>query len=124
MTRFEREISRALGQYWKESAEKELNELRRELASGQITIDENGVARNCIGRVLMDDLLEKLTYVTDKASVAATHAAHEAEAAEELEEYRRNRKPATAEEIAEMRAAFGSGTKVVDVLTGETITLD
>lgn len=124
MTRFEREISGALGQYWKESAEKELNELRRELASGQITIDENGVARNCIGRVLMDDLLEKLTYVTDKASVEATHAAHEAEVARDLEEYRRNRKPATAEEIAEMRTAFGSGTKVVDVLTGETITLD
>ena len=124
MTRFEREISGALGQYWKESAEKELNELRRELASGQITIDENGVARNCIGRVLMDDLLEKLTYVTDKASVEATHAVHEAEVARDLEEYRRNRKPATAEEIAEMRAAFGSGTKVVDVLTGETITLD
>ena len=124
MTRFEREISGALGQYWKESAEKELNELRRELASGQITIDENGVARNCIGRVLMDDLLEKLTYVTDKASVEATHAAHETEVAKELEEYRRNRKPATAEEIAEMRTAFGSGTKVIDVLTGETITLD
>ena len=124
MTRFEREISGALGQYWKESAEKELNELRRELASGQITIDENGVARNCIGRVLMDDLLEKLTYVTDKANVEATHAAHKAEVARDLEEYRRNRKPATAEEIAEMRAAFGSGTKVVDVLTGETITLD
>lgn len=124
MTRFEREISGVLGQYWKESAEKELNELRRELASGQITIDENGVARNCIGRVLMDDLLEKLTYVTDKASVEATHAAHETEVARELEEYRRNRKPATAEEIAEMRTAFGSGTKVIDVLTGETITLD
>ena len=124
MTRFEREISGALGQYWKESAEKELNELRRELASGQITIDENGVARNCIGRVLMDDLLEKLTYVTNKANVEATHAAHEAEVARDLEEYRRNRKPATAEEIAEMRTAFGSGTKVIDVLTGETITLD
>ena len=124
MTRFAREISGALGQYWKESAEKELNELRRELASGQITIDENGVARNCIGRILMDDLLEKLTYVTDKANVEATHAAHEAEVARDLEEYRRNRKPAAAEEIAEMRAAFGSGTKVVDVLTGETITLD
>lgn len=72
------------------------------MASGQITIDENGVARNCIGRVLMDDLLEKLTYVTDKAGVEATHAAHEAEVARDLEEYRRNRKPATAEEIDEM----------------------
>ena len=124
MTRFKQEISGALGSFWKESAEKELNEIRRDLADGQITIDEDGIARNCIGRVLMDDLLEKLAYVTDKVNVEATHAAHEAEVARELEEYRRNKKPATAEEIAEMRAAFGPGTTVTDVLTGEKITLD
>ena len=124
MTRFEREITGTLGAYWKASAEKELDELRRDLANGQITIDENGIARNCIGRVLMDDLLEKLAYITDEVNVEATHAAHEAEVARELEEYRRNKKPATAEEIAEMRAAFGPGAKVTDILTGETITLD
>lgn len=124
MTRFQQEISGALGSFWKESAEKELDELRRDLANGKITIDENGIARNCIGRVLMDDQLERLAYITNKVNVEATHAAHEAEVARELEEYRRNKKPATAEEIAEMRAAFGPGAKVTDILTGETITLD
>ena len=122
MTRFQQEISGALGYFWKESAEKELDELRSDLANGQITIDEDGIARNCIGRVLMDDQLERLAYVTNKVNVEATHAAHEAEVARELEEYRRNKKPATAEEIAEMRAAFGPGAKVTDILTGETIT--
>lgn len=124
MTRFQQEISGALGSFWKESAEKELDELRSDLANGQITIDEDGIARICIGRVLMDDQLERLAYVTNKVNVEATHAAHEAEVARELEEYRRNKKPATAEEIAEMRAAFGPGAKVTDILTGETITLD
>ena len=124
MTRFQQEISGALGSFWKESTEKELDELRSDLANGQITIDEDGIARNCIGRVLMDDQLERLAYVTNKVNVEATHAAHEAEVARELEEYRRNKKPATAEEIAEMRAAFGPGAKVTDILTGETITLD
>ena len=123
MTRFEREITGTLGAYWKSSAEKELDELRRDLANGQITIDENGIARNCIGRVLMADLLEKLALVTDKADVAATNAAREAEVAKELESYRANKKPYTAEELAEMRAAFGPGTTVVDVLTGEKIPL-
>ena len=46
MTRFERELSGALGAYWKNSAEKELEEIRKDLAEGKITIDENGVARN------------------------------------------------------------------------------
>ncbi len=123
MTRFKKEISGTLGAYWKASAEKELDSLRTELESGQITIDENGIARNCIGRIVMSDLLERLAYITDKVSVEATTAAYEAETAKELEEYRRNKKPATTEEIAEMRAAFGEGTTVVDALTGETITL-
>ena len=123
MTRFMKELNGSLGAYWKAEAEKELARVKADLDAGRITIDENGIARNCIGRVLMADLLEKLALVTDKADVAATNAAREAEVAKELESYRANKKPHTAEELAEMRAAFGPGTTVVDVLTGEQITL-
>jgi len=123
MTRFERELSGALGTYWKNSAEKELEEIRNDLAAGKITIDEQGVARNCIGRVLMSDMLEKLTYVTDKVDTEATQAAREAEVAKSLADYRRNAKPATGEELAEMRAAFGEGQTVVNILTGERCSL-
>ena len=123
MTRFERELSGALGAYWKNSAEKELEEIRKDLAEGKITIDENGVARNCIGRVLMSDMLEKLTYVTDKVDEEATKAARDEEVTRSLAEYRRNAKPASEEEISEMRAAFGEGQTIVNILTGERITL-
>lgn len=123
MTRFMKELNGDLGAYWKAEAEKELARIKADLEAGQITIDENGVARNCIGRALMDDMLEKLALVTDKADRSATEAARAAENAEFLEEYRRNRKPHSAEEIAEMHSAFGAGTKVVDIITGETITL-
>ena len=123
MTRFERELSGALGAYWKNSAEKELEEIRKELAEGKITIDENGVARNCIGRVLMSDMLEKLTYVTDEVDEEATKAARDEEVTRSLAEYRRNAKPASEEEITEMRAAFGEGQTIVNILTGERITL-
>lgn len=123
MTRFMKELNGSLGAYWKAEAEKELARVKADLDAGRITIDENGIARNCIGRVLMADLLEKLALVTDKADVAATNAAREAEVAKELESYRANKKPYTAEELAEMRAAFGPGTTVVDVLTGEKIPL-
>ena len=123
MTRFMKELNGDLGAFWKAEAEKELARIKEDLESGRITIDENGVARNCIGRALMDDMLEKLALVTDKADRSATETARAAETAEFLEEYRRNRKPHSAEEIAEMRSAFGAGTKVVDIITGETITL-
>ncbi len=123
MTRFERELSGALGAYWKNSAEKELEEIRKDLAEGKITIDENGVARNCIGRVLMSDMLEKLTYVTDEVDEEATKAARDEEVTRSLAEYRRNAKPASEEEITEMRAAFGEGQTIVNILTGERITL-
>ena len=42
MTRFERELSGALGAYWKASAEKELAEIKSDLENGKITIDKNG----------------------------------------------------------------------------------
>ena len=123
MTRFERELSGALGIYWKTSAEKELEKIRKELEQGLITIDENGVARNRIGRVLMSDMLEKLTYITDEVDAEATAAARAEEVQRSLAAYRANAKPASEEEKNEMRAAFGEGQTVVDILTGERITL-
>ncbi len=119
MTRFEQELSGALGDYWKHHAEDELAKVKADLDNGEITIDGSGVARNCIGRVLMDDMLEKLLMVTDKADREATRAARSAEVARELAEYRASYKGPTADELAEMRAEFGERTKVVNVLTGD-----
>ena len=119
MTRFEKELNGALGAYWKQSAEKELEKVREELEQGLITIDENGVARNRIGRVLMSDMLEKLTYITDAVDTEATTKAREEETAKAREEYRKNARPATEEELDEMRAAFGKGKTVVNIITGQ-----
>ena len=119
MTRFEKELSGALGAYWKKSAEKELEKVREELEQGLITIDGSGVARNRIGRVLMSDMLEKLTYITDAVDAEATTKAREEETAKALEEYRKNARPATEEELDEMRAAFGKGKTAVNIITGQ-----
>ncbi len=70
MTRFMRELNGDFGAFWKAEAEKELACIKADLETGKITIDESGVARNCIGRPLMDDMLEKLSLVTDKATRA------------------------------------------------------
>lgn len=119
MTRFEKELSGALGAYWKKSAEKELDKVREELEKGLITIDEKGVAKNRIGRVLMSDMLEKLTYITDAVDAEATTKAREKETAKALDEYRKNVRPATEEVLDEMRAAFGRGKTVVNIITGQ-----
>lgn len=119
MTRFQKELSGEFGAYWEKEAQKELERVKADLQAGKITI-ENGVARNCIGRVLMSDMLEKLAMVTDKASVeATTAAARDKEVSESLAEYRKSARPATGEERMEMQAAFGKGTTVVNILTGE-----
>lgn len=123
MTRFERELSGSLGTYWKASAEKELEQIREDFEAGKITVDENGVARNRIGRILMSDMLEKLTYITDKVDAEATKAAREAETDAFLESYMKANHRRSAEELSEMRAAFGTGTTVVDIITGERIRL-
>lgn len=125
MTRFEQELSGRLGDYWKRSAEKELEEIRADLEAGRITIDASGIARNRIGRALMRDMLEKLTYVTDRVSTQATNEARDEENAKSIAAYKESRKAHgySAEELHEMRAAFGEGARIVDALTGETITL-
>ena len=123
MTRFARELNGSLGAFWKSSAEKELEQIREDFEAGKITVDENGVARNRIGRILMSDLLEKLTYITDKVDVEATKAAREAETDAFLESYRKANHRRSNEELNEMRATFGTGTTVVDIITGERIRL-
>ena len=75
MTRFQRELCGELGAFWQQHAQDELAKVEADLNSGEITIDEAGVARNCIGRVLMDDLLEMLMLVTEKPT-APPHRLH------------------------------------------------
>ena len=123
MTRFERELSGALGAFWKKEAEKELARIEKDLESGKITIDEKGIARNAIGRILMSDLAEKVSYITDRIDLEATKAARSEAVSQELTALRNNARPATEEEKNEMRAAFGKGQTVVNILTGERINL-
>ena len=123
MTRFEKELSGALGAYWKKEAEKELAKVKEDLENGNITIDEQGIARNCIGRVLQNDMMEKVAMVSDKVNVEATRDARAKETAKAIEEFRASCTGPSEEDLFEMRAAFGTGTTVVDIFTGKKIKL-
>ena len=117
MTRFKMELSGMLGEFWKKQAEQELQKVKSDLDSCRITIDGDGVARNCIGRALADDMLEKVEIAApDCVNVSATRATYAAERDEVLKKYAS--REIGAEEMHEMRSAFGTGTTVVDVLTG------
>ena len=120
MSRFLKDLEGANGPFWQAEARKSLEKVRSDLEAGRITVDADGVARNCIGRALMDDLLEQLALVCDTADVEATRRVREAEVEKELGAYRNApHRPDTAE----LRAAFGEGATVVDVITGEIIRL-
>ena len=125
MTRFEKEISGMLGEYWLNSAKKELEEVQKEFNKGEITVDANGVLRNRIGRVAVKEVCEKCKYIGIVFDEEETKRAREYATREVIEQYKaqqRNHKP-TEEELYEMKAAFGEGTIVVDVITGRKIRL-
>lgn len=117
MTRFQMELSGKLGQFWQNEAQKELERVKSDLDSCKITIDADGVARNSIGRALADDMLEKVELVAPECvNVSATRATYAAERDRVLRRYAS--REIGAEEMHEMRSAFGAGTTVVDALTG------
>lgn len=125
MTRFDRELRGEFGEYWKKEAIKFLHKIEEEVFTGTITIDAEGVARNCIGKVVMDDVANALDYIFQDGSFRRdkTAEAREIEDKEFLKEYASREHHYSDEELAEMKAAFGEVTKVVNILTGKEIQL-
>ena len=123
MTRFQQEISGQLGEYWVKSAKEEVQKAVAQVAD--MDIDEYGVARwKSNGNCPPDDFLEKLEYAgVSIIDYERTREESERQTAASIAAYKANRKPMTEEELFEARAAFGAGTVIVDVITGERITL-
>ena len=126
MTRFERELNGSLGVYWAENAKKEIRKMEERQINGEIFFGADGVVRwTSNNRVMPKDCREIISHTAyrDLYSEEASRAAEEAETAAFLEGYRKSCKGPGEEEKAEMRAAFGTGATVVDIITGERIRL-
>ena len=124
MTRFERELNGSLGEFWRQNALKEIAKMQERADNDEIrTNTEGGAFWNRSGNYLPADCAEILSHTDFPFSLEATARAREAQTAMQLEAYRKNYKGPGEEEKAEMRAAFGTGTTVVDVITGERIRL-
>ena len=120
MTRFAREWNGELGAFWQKNAHEEAARLLAQ--RDNIEVEEDGAAKwKSNGSYLPADVVEKLIFAgADFFSEEATAAKREAQTAEFLGSYRRNHRT-TTEERAEMEAAFGKGTTVVNIITGEKI---
>lgn len=125
MTRFDRELKGEHGEFWKKKATQYLHKIEEEVFRGEITIDKEGVARNCIGRVVVDEVANSLDYIIQDGSFRwdKTIEVRNKENEEFLKEYASREPHYSGEEIAEMKAAFGEGDTVIDVLTGKRIQL-
>lgn len=119
MTRFAREWNGELGAFWQKHAHEEAERLMSQ--RDNIEVEEDGAAKwSSSGNYLPADVVEKLTFAgADFFSAEATAAKREAQTAAFLDSYRRNYKGPSEEEKAEMRAAFGEGATVVNVITGK-----
>ena len=122
MTRFAREWNGELGAFWQKNAHEEAARLLAQ--RGNIEVEEDGAAKwKSNGSYLPADVVEKLIFAgADFFSEEATAAKRKAQTTEFLGNYRRNHRT-TAEERTEMEAAFGKGTTVVNIITGEKIKL-
>lgn len=123
MTRFEREISGSLGNWWKDRAEEAVIQAVAK-AETDTTVEPSGAIKwKSNGNYLPDDFCELLEYGGYTFSRKATAEAREKQQDEFLKAYRARYKGLSEEEIAELRSVHGAGTVIVDVITGDKIQL-
>ena len=138
MTRFEQEISGELDRqvaertgepnkhFWQRHAQEEVQWVLNKYEKGELLIDECGVATwKNNGRALPKDCAYKGKYGGLPINLELTAELENRQTEESLRAYRERMKnhKYTDEELFEMRAAFGAGTTVVDVITGRRIQL-
>lgn len=123
MTRFQMEISGKLGDWWKKNAEKEVSEAIEHATNDAFVEEDGAILWKSSYNYLPDDYCEKLEYGGYNFSREATKIKREIQSNKFIEEYRESMKNHvyTEEELGEMENAFGKGSCVVNIFTGEKI---
>lgn len=112
--------------YWKKSAEKDVAKVIERYENGELLIDEYGVAFWASNnRAVPEDIAYMGKYGGLPIDLEMTKELEDRQTEKSLAEYRERMKNHvyTAEELGEMRNAFGEGAVVVDVITGRKIRL-
>ena len=127
MSRFERELNGELGDYWKKDALSKIADIEKDYETGHLIIEDGAAKWDTNGSYLMQDIMEVLLHskYADLIDLEHHEAMRDAQVTEEINAYKERMKNHVydEEELAEMRSAFGAGTEIVNVFTGDTITL-
>lgn len=120
MSRFQREYNGEFGEFWQKKAHEDIERILK-----NVEVDDDGAARwKNNGGYLMDDVIEKLLVGgADWFDVELTKAKRREQVKKIVANARKSKCEPSDEELYEMKAAFGSGTTVVNVLTGKKIRL-
>lgn len=122
MTRFMQEISGELGEFWKKHAQQDVDHMINKYKTGELIIEDDGAAKwRCNGSYIPDECVEHGIYGGLPISREATMLKRVEEIEKFAEEYKKQKHICTEEDINELRAAFGLGQKIVDVISGEVI---
>ena len=120
MTRFEMNLNGKFGEYWKKDAEREITMMQERADNGEILLDGNFAAYwEKSGHYLPEECCEILEHCTFFFDADATKEARARADAEFFANYLNTKHELSYEARMEMRNAFGEGTKVVDVISGE-----
>lgn len=126
MTRFENELNGKYGAFWQIEAQQKVFDAQFQYADGKLLITKDGVAFWAVnGRAVMEDYADILehTWMAGFFSRENTKAFRDVQNDIAIMQYKNSHSSVSSETMEEMRNAFGSGTKVVDVLSGETYAL-
>ena len=120
MSRFQKEYNGEFGEFWQKKAHEDIERILK-----NVEVDNDGAARwKNNGGYLMDDAIEMLLVSgADWFDVEMTKAKRKEQIKEIMNNARKSKSKPSGEELYEMKAAFGSGTTVVNVITGERIKL-
>lgn len=122
MSRLQQELSGELGEFWQKDAQKRIARAK-EMFENEANIENGVVSWKTNGSVIMSDMVELMLAAGCNFDPEATKVAREEQVSREIAEYRANQRPPSGEELYEMRAAFGEGAEVVDIITSRKIKL-
>ena len=117
MTRFLREISGQLGDFWKKSAEEEVIKAVKLANEDSIVETDGAIKWKKSGNYVPDDLCEKLEYAGFNFSREVTNNKREEQNALFFKNYRESKREIDSEQKVEMNANFEKDDIVIDVIT-------
>lgn len=117
MSRFLREISGQLGDFWKKSAEEEVIKAVKLANEDSIVETDGAIKWKKSGNYVPDDLCEKLEYAGFNFSREMTNNKREEQNALFFKNYRESKREIDSKQKVEMNANFEKDDIVIDVIT-------